>query len=510
MGNLKNPPGAGGKVHEIIVPNCSLEYSELLKEHNLLTAVLGSIGEAVYYTDLDRRILAWNRAAEELTGFSAQEVIGKHCNEVLKHIDSHGEVLCEKNCPLQAVLQGNQAVEAEEILIVTKDGGRKPVEVNCSVVRDESGQILGIVEAFRDRSRQRDLERSKEEFLTIITHDLKSPLASMMGFTELLIDPKYGDISNKKLEFVHNIRHSGDLLLSLISNIAAVSRIEAGQMKYNFENFLLEGLLKELLTTFQPLAEKNKLTLNFTAPPDWVYADKERILQVFHNLISNALRYTPRGGKISISAVPKAVRVEIEVADTGRGIPKAEQGKLFQKFVQVKGERRGTGLGLYIAKNILHAHGSEIKLVSTPGAGTRFFFQLSKGEAPKEAEVRFGKLLIVGNDVDDSAQIAATFLEAQGHSITLAASGIQALQEASLLKPDLILVFNSLPDLTIEEFLHTMQLDSVTLELPIILLSEDSAPEWQKQYFTVVPLPLQVKALGKAVEKILQQSLNLL
>lgn len=231
----------------------------------------------------------------------------------------------------------------------------------------------------------KEMNEMREEFITVLTHDLKSPVASILGYAELIADPESGEISDRKLEYAQNIQHSGARLLNSINNIVETSKIEAGQMKIMFENFLISDLLKELRITFEPLAIKNKINLDFSCPEGTsIYADIGKIREIFQNLISNALRYTPKGGTISIKVNPQDECVAIEVADTGCGITESEQKKLFKKFVTVNDRLQKTGMGLYIVKNFLKGHNSDIHLKSEQGKGTSFFFNLPKKEFAKK------------------------------------------------------------------------------------------------------------------------------
>jgi signal transduction histidine kinase len=227
---------------------------------------------------------------------------------------------------------------------------------------------------------EEDLQYTREEFIAVLTHDLKSPLASIMSYARLITEPRLGEISPNKREFAQVISKSGDIMLQLINNIISISKIEAGLMKYNFETFPLSELFNELKETFEPLAMEGSLSLEFANPEEIsIRGDRIKLRQVFYNLISNSLRYTPPGGQIDISASMGDGRVAVEVCDSGTGIPEVDQETVFDKFAQVQGERSGTGLGLYIVKNFLSGHGSDVLLVSTRDKGTKFFFTLPRG-----------------------------------------------------------------------------------------------------------------------------------
>jgi signal transduction histidine kinase len=237
----------------------------------------------------------------------------------------------------------------------------------------------------RLRKAEENLQKTREEFIAMLIHDLKSPLASMMAYTQLIQDPRKGEIPRDKLEFAGIIYKSGEVMSGMINNMVNASKIEAGQLEFHFEDFLLESLIREIKRVFDPLAIPSGIALDFQCPDGcWVHGDRNKLRQVFYNLISNALRYTPQGGRVYITVTASGSKVTtIEVGDSGRGIPESEQSRIFQKFTQARGECHGTGLGLYIVKNYLQGHGTEISLRSQEGHGAHFTFSLSPGKKPE-------------------------------------------------------------------------------------------------------------------------------
>lgn len=256
-------------------------------------------------------------------------------------------------------------------------------------IHDEEGRLLHTVSMIEDitekKRAEEELVRAKEDFLAILTHDLRSPLSVIVGMVSLLMDPKLGEISPERMDFLHVIRKSGDIMLSLINNILEIAKIEAGGIQYFFENLPLSAVFKNLHKVYQNQARDNKVILNFSLSEDlWIKADRISLMQVFQNLICNALHFTPEGGLIKISACREGERVNFIVSDTGQGIPESEHEKIFQKFSCLDNACRTTGLGLYIVKKILEGYGSDIRLTSEPGKGTSFFFSLPAASPPPE------------------------------------------------------------------------------------------------------------------------------
>ncbi len=265
--------------------------------------------------------------------------------------------------------------------------GHRVMLLNARLIYREEHHSAMILLAFEDITKrieaEKKLDKLREELLATLTHDMKGPLSSMVGWLQLLEKPQFGSISEKKLEFLKMFRSSIDTLLSMVNNIVHTSIIDADRMNYALEDFTLSVLLRELNLTFEATAMLSGITLDFNCPQDiCVHADREKIHMVFYNLLSNAFRYTPYGGSIAIKALPEDDTVTIIVSDTGQGIAESEYDKIFQKFSRVRGELRGTGMGLYIVRNILKGHGSDIRFESAMGKGTKFIFSLAQGTPP--------------------------------------------------------------------------------------------------------------------------------
>lgn len=226
-------------------------------------------------------------------------------------------------------------------------------------------------------------EAMKDEFLATIAHDLKNPITSILGYIYILSIADSGKVSSERIrEGTKIMKMSCNIMLDLIDNMIDSYRAEAGQLQLNFEDFSLNDLINEIRTTYDPEAQIHDISLRFSIPEGLsVRADRRMIRRVFYNLISNAFRYTPEKGSITISVVSGNERVEIEVKDTGSGISEADREKVFQKFSQEKGKRRGSsGLGLYLVKTLLKEHGSDIRLESEVNKGTSLFFSLPVGK----------------------------------------------------------------------------------------------------------------------------------
>lgn len=389
---------------------------DLVSEKTQLQALIDNVPEGVYTTDANRRILTWNRAAEKITGFKMSEVTGNDCFDFIK-CQNVENTFCKANCLIKKAIEKQEKADSgiENVFILNSQKELIPAFITAAPIFNEEGQVNGAIMVFRDITKEKEIERMKEEFLATITHDLKSPLASIMGYTELLLNPKLGTVTLNQREFLDAILRASKTLQILINNILESTRMEAGKMTFNPVLFKLSDLVTEISEMFKPLLAHK--SLNFETPVDTsivVYGDREKIREVFINLISNALKFTPEGGLISIGGTKLNGQAEVRVSDTGKGIPESEISKLFRKFSQVKGEKRGTGLGLYICKRILEAHEQKIWVESVVGEGTSFIFTLPTYKPVVDKSVE-KTILIVEKDEPLAETMERYFIEQEYH-----------------------------------------------------------------------------------------------
>jgi signal transduction histidine kinase len=227
-----------------------------------------------------------------------------------------------------------------------------------------------------------ETNRLKSQFLANMSHELRTPLNSILGFSEVLQDRMFGDLNDKQEEYIKYIRESGQNLLSLITDILDLSKIETGDLEMELGKVRIGDLLKDSLNMVKVKALKHgiELYLNLEDGIPEIYADERKVKQIVFNLLSNAVKFTPDGGKVGIEAVKDDEYVRITVWDTGIGIKKKDRGKLFRKFQQLEsgaGKRyQGTGLGLALSRKLVEMHRGRIWVESEPGKGSRFSFTL--------------------------------------------------------------------------------------------------------------------------------------
>jgi signal transduction histidine kinase/CHASE3 domain sensor protein len=255
-----------------------------------------------------------------------------------------------------------------------------------SPVLDDSGRPLGRVWTLREVTQQRELDRLKDEFVATVSHELRTPLTSMMGFLEMIREGEAGELTDEQKRFLAIVYRSSERLQRLVGDLLFVARLDAGGLQLQFGEARLDEIVSDAVESSAALARSREVELVAElddVPP--VVGDKERLGQLVGNLVSNALKFTPAGGRVTARSFVDGNDAVIEIADTGIGIPVAEQSRLFQRFFRSSTATEqaipGTGLGLVISKAIAEAHGGSIGVTSTPGEGTCF-----RVEIPLEPE----------------------------------------------------------------------------------------------------------------------------
>lgn len=353
-------------------------------------AILSSIGDAVFALDTDERITLFNPSAEAISGFKAEEAIGKVYSKVLHFELADGGGL--NNNFIKTALSGKLASMENHTLLKRKDGTKVPVADSAAPIHDISGKIVGAIIVFRDVSKEYELDRAKTEFVSLASHQLRTPLSAINWYAEMLLDGTTGKLKKDQESYIREIYEGNQRMIELVNSLLNVSRLDLGKLpdepSGNNVNVLISSLMKELSTS---VAEK-KLIVNTRdiAPklPE-VFADPKLLRMILQNLLSNAVKYTPAQGSITITArsapadtvAAAHLRTDkdylyFSVSDTGFGIPAAQQPKIFSKLFRADNVRvldvEGTGLGLYIVKEVVAKLGGHIWFESVENKGSTF------------------------------------------------------------------------------------------------------------------------------------------
>jgi len=364
----------------ISVQNARLA-SQLGEERYKIESILESSGDGIMTIDQERRILAFNASMERLTGWKKEEVVGSYCFRILMLKDGRGADICQTECPIARGAEGFTSVDGT---ITTKDGQKVDVGMTYSVAYSPTGDLLPTVINVRDITGLRQIENLRSALLATVSHQLQTPISIIKAYASTLARADAEWSQQTIRDKLQAIEEESDRLSELVSKLLRTSQLETGDFSLNR---LLLDLAKEahkVAKRFAGLTEIHKVEVDF--PPEFppVTADPEKIGEVLTNLIENAMKFSPKGGRITIKGETSGDRVLVTVTDEGIGIPLRDQERVFDRFYNVEdGSARlsqGTGLGLYICRMLIEAHGGGIWVESKLKKGSRFTFSLPLGE----------------------------------------------------------------------------------------------------------------------------------
>jgi len=343
--------------------------TEISEDRARLQAVLSSMVEGVLVLDRERKILLMNAAIARMFQLEDSEVLGRPLIEVFRHRQLHQLV--------QRALESG-ADQSEEIVMSIPEERVFTVQASVS----EKGGVAAVL-VFHDVTNLKRLERIRKDFVANVSHELRTPLTSIKGYIEALIDGAKDD-PQKCVDFLGIIQKHSDQLNALLADLLQLSTIESGQYQWRRGTIAVSDLIEKAVHLLRPQAEKKGQAISVVSAEGIgpVVGDADKLTQVLINLIDNALKYTPKDGRITVEVHPREDAVEIAVSDTGIGIPPREIPRIFERFYRVDRARSremgGTGLGLSIVKHIVEAHGGKVSVESQVGKGSRFVVTLPK------------------------------------------------------------------------------------------------------------------------------------
>jgi signal transduction histidine kinase len=349
---------------------------ELEEEATKIRAILESIADGVIVEDKSGQIIMINPAAERILG-NLSESFPVYPIREMPAIHAKGEPSSADSSEDRRFEAGGKVVSAREAPVVTKDGGE-----------------LGSVMVFRDITREVEVDRLKDEFIENVSHELRTPLTSIKGYSELLMLTAKDKLDEQQRKSISYISQRSSQLVTMISELLDMTDIAAGTLGLDLAPTSLDKLISEVMGSWRERIEEKQLTAVAQLPDDLpqVLADRDRVKRAFHNLISNAYNYTMPGGNITVTTYTDGDKVRVDVEDSGVGISKPDQSRLFTRFFRVRDvphdDVRGAGLGLYMAKALIEAHGERVWLEQSKLAeGSVFSFTLpiAENQEPQEA-----------------------------------------------------------------------------------------------------------------------------
>jgi len=371
---------------------------QIVEYEEELSSIFEAAGDAIAYMDTSGNFITINKRAEEITGYKIEELIGKNFTEI--------DVIDQNQLPeilkiLSDVINTGNIIKNFEMELIRKDGSRIPTEINTSIVKKEE-KAIGIVVLIRDitdrkraeetlkKSRDelakaynelKSLDRMKDDFVNISGHELKTPLVPIIAYIDLILKNKKSKRGKKEREELETCLRNAIRLKKLVTDILDISKLETKVMKFEMRPAKIENIINTVVQDLKPAAEKKHLELIASIKPKLpqINIDSERIGQALSKLVENSIKFTDKGN-ITISAEKQKNKILVKVSDTGIGIDKNDIPKLFTKFYQADPsptrKAQGTGLGLFICKEIIEAHNGRILVESELGKGTTFSFAL--------------------------------------------------------------------------------------------------------------------------------------
>ncbi|MBM3132940.1 MAG: response regulator, partial [Chloroflexi bacterium] len=539
-----------------------IEINEQLRaSEEKYRTLVNSAGTPITYYDLKGRIVLINKAAARVLGGTVDELTGKTVYEI---IPGCAESTMQR---MRRVVELGTGDEFEESLELP--WGKFWFVTNMQPVSDASGNICGVQIISQDITERKqmeerifeyseelerrfeelqamyrklqELDKMKDNFLSTVSHELRTPLTSIKSFAEILLSYDE-DVATQK-EFLKIINDETNRLTRLINDVLDIAKIESGRIQWEIVKLDVSQIIGSAISATQGLFAQADLTVDVSCEPDLptVWGDEDRIAQVITNLISNAIKFTPVGGKVWVEAEhlkeegkgDHADMVKVSITDTGIGIPPEEHKRIFEKFHQVgntlEGKPKGTGLGLPICKEIVEYFGGTIWVESEPLKGSTFSFTLpiASGELierkamPREKEAaepvrketvhsnkpRGRKILIV----DDEANIRRFLnheLTQEGHIVIEAENGHDAIRMAREHMPDLITLDVLMPDITGLDVTAVLKSDPDTRDIPVVVIS---VMEWQDRAFKLgaadyITKPCNTSEMVRKIDRLLERS----
>lgn len=349
--------------------NLQERLKELAQEKARLEAILQTMSDGVLLLDPRKKIILLNPSAQAMFGLPVDEAVGRDHLEVTHHFD------------LDQLL--DRVLQTGEIAMLEIKRARPTEQIIEARMAPFGRGKRGVLIVLRDMTRERKLEQMRTDFVSNVTHELRTPLTSIRGFAETLLEGALDDPEAAR-HFVAIIKRESEHLGGLIEDILDLSRIEGGRWKVKKEPLHLRQLAEETVGRLASRADGLGVNLHITIDENLpvIQGDVSRLAQVLLNLVDNALKYTPPGGSVTVSAVDTGPSIRVQVTDTGNGIPRADLPRIFERFYRVDKARSratgGTGLGLSIVKHIVEAHGGTVGVDSDVGKGATFHFTLPK------------------------------------------------------------------------------------------------------------------------------------
>jgi len=487
--------------------------------HADLLATLETVPAALMIFNPDGSVRLRNRAATEVFGIEPQgSELRKNYWSRFKRIAKDGTSIPPDDWISARALRG-ETTRNEELEIHHPDGRVFPILASGAPLRNELGHVAGAVVAFQDIARLREVDRMKDEFVSIVSHELRTPLTSIRGSVQLVLDETDSVPDPEHRKLLQIALNNCERLVRIINDILDVSKIESGNLVLRKKAVQVADLVRQAVDVVSPPAVNANVTLEISVPASLrpVMVDPDRIVQAIINLLSNAVKFAPPHSRVTTTVTGSDHMITIAVADQGEGIAPENLNRLFQKFQQVdsSSSRRtgGTGLGLAITKALVEQHGGRIFVDSELHKGTRFSFTLPAATAEEAASIApiaanddgsarmvVRRVLIVDDD-DDFRALMKVELGHAGYAVLDARDAASAFQIARSTRPDVITVDLMMPGTDGWSFIERLRQEPGLAGTPIVVVS--GAPDAKTN--ARLPIDMTVIAKGEGADRLLRE-----
>ncbi|BAY24171.1 multi-component transcriptional regulator, winged helix family protein [Calothrix sp. NIES-2100] len=445
--------------------------------------ILDIADDAIISIDAQQKITLFNQGAEKIFGYTASEAIGKPLDLLLplRFAQAHRHHVVDfGTSPNLARRMG----ERREIFGRRRDGTEFPAEASISKL-DQGNKVYYTV-ILRDITERKQIERMKDEFVSVVSHELRTPLTSIHGSLGMLTSGLLTATSEQGKRLLQIATDSTDRLVRLINDILDIERIESGRVKMERETRNVAELIESAVNIMQPLAEKAGVKLSIESLSVELWIDPDRIVQTLTNLLSNAIKFSTAGATVWLVAAQEENEVLFTVKDTGRGIPEDKLDSIFERFQQVDSSdsrnHDGTGLGLAICQSIVQQHGGRIWVESRLEEGSSFYFSIPIVRSPQAVEIvpttqhpemknHYSPLVLICDDDPVITQEMQTLLETGGYRVVTVTTGEEAIALAASQHPDVILLDLLMPGMNGWETMAVLKERADTKDIPIVICS---------------------------------------
>ena len=463
-------------------------------------SLVEAASDIIYRTDLKGHFTYVNPVAVQIMGYPEERLLGMHYTDLVR--DDVREVAREF---YSTQLLNAVPVTYYEFPAVTAEGREVWIGQNVRLLR-EGGALVGVQAVARDITRQREVERLKDEFLSVVSHELRTPLTAIRGSLGLLASGKMGTLEERGQRMLEIAAQNTERLVRLINDLLDFEKIRAGRASMERQELDAGELMTHGAEVMRPLAEKAGVRLQVEPLHATLFADPDRVAQVVANLLSNAIKYSPEGGTIHFGGERREGEAVFWVRDDGRGIPEDKRELIFERFQQVDSsdarQKGGTGLGLPIARSIVQQHGGRMWVQSRWGEGSIFYFALPLHAPEPASREEQGPVVLVCDDDAGVRALVREFLRRAGYRVLIGHSGEETLELARDRQPAVVLLDLNLPGMNGREVLDALRRGEETRAIPVVVLTgagEDAELD-QSEIIGWVEKPIDREGLLRTVE----------